>query len=223
MENVKYLITVTRRAFAEDYTDFFGRHGIKHTERVFCKGTATDKALEILGMERTEKVMFLSVATKAVAQEIKKGLITEMDIRKAGNGIHIVVPLDGIGGGYSKNYLLGDGNIEREDKAMEEKSRFVLLIVIADKGNVETVMEAARGAGASGGTVVSAKGTGKDIAKFFGVAISEEKELIHIVAEREKRDAIMKAIMEKAGRDTSAHGVVFSIPVEEVVGVRAFE
>ena len=105
---------------------------------------------------------------------------------------------------------------------MEEKSKFVLIIAIADRGNSELVMDAARSAGATGGTVLSAKGTGAKIAKFFGVVISEEKEMVHVVARRESRDAIMKAIMEKAGSDTPAHGVVFSLPVEQVDGIRSF-
>ena len=89
--------------------------------------------------------------------------------------------------------------------------------------NTELVMEAARGAGANGGTVVRAKGTGAEIAKFFGVSISEEKEMVYIVSSRKGRDDIMKAIMEKAGGKTEAHGVVFSLPVDGVIGIREFE
>ena len=78
-------------------------------------------------------------------------------------------------------------------------------------------------AGATGGTVVRAKGTGAHIARFFGVSISEEKEIVYIVAKRSMRDAIMRAVMEKAGKDSDAHGVVFSIPVDCVLGISALE
>ena len=84
-------------------------------------------------------------------------------------------------------------------------------------------MDAAREGGATGGTVVRAQGTGAEIAKFFGVTISEEKEMIYIVASRESRDAIMYKIMEKAGKDTDAHGIVFSLPIDSVVGIRSLE
>ena len=104
---------------------------------------------------------------------------------------------------------------------MESKS--VLIITVVDKGNVDLVMDAARSAGASGGTVVKAKGTGAELAKFFGVSISEEKEMIYIVASRDNRDGIMHAIMEKAGRNTDAHGVIFSLPIDSVIGIKAFE
>jgi len=103
------------------------------------------------------------------------------------------------------------------------ESKSILIITIVDKGNTELVMDAARAAGAGGGTVMRAKGTGAEIAKFFGVSISEEKEMVYIVASRKGRDDIMRAIMEKAGRNTEAHGVVFSLPVDKVIGIREFE
>ena len=104
-----------------------------------------------------------------------------------------------------------------------EEYNSVLIVTVVDKGNTETVMNAARSVGASGGTVVRAKGTGAEIAKFFGVSISEEKEMVYIVAKREMRDDIMHAIMENAGTSTEAHGIVFSLPVDKVVGIRSFE
>ena len=106
---------------------------------------------------------------------------------------------------------------------MEKETKSVLIVAVVDKGNTNLVMDSARSAGASGGTVVKAKGTGAEIAKFFGVSISEEKEMIYIVAQREKRDDIMRAIIEKAGSNTDAHGVVFTLPVDGVVGIKAFE
>ena len=106
---------------------------------------------------------------------------------------------------------------------MENKYSHEAILCIVNSGFSEAVMDAAKKAGARGGTVVKAKGTGAEIAKFFGVSISEEKEMVYIVASRKGRDDIMRAIMEKAGRNTEAHGVVFSLPVDKVIGIREFE
>ena len=224
MEGVKYIMTVTHREYAEDYTEFFYGHGVRNLIRIFATGSVKDKALSALGIERALKALFIAVVTEDEAKEINKGLVREMNISDAGNGFSITVPVDGIGGESGKQYLLGDKTLEKKgSNEMEEKSKYVLLTVIADKGNVDAVMDAARGAGATGGTVVSAKGTGAEMAKFFGVAISEEKDMIQVVARRDCRDAIMKAVMEKAGKDTPAHGIVFSLPVETVTGINILE
>jgi len=99
-----------------------------------------------------------------------------------------------------------------------------LIVVIANQGNIEVVMDAARGAGAYGGTVIHAKGTGMEQAeKFMGVSIAAEKEMIFIVAKKEQKNDIMKAIMEQAGIETEAKAIVFSLPVTDTAGLRLLE
>lgn len=84
-------------------------------------------------------------------------------------------------------------------------------------------MDAARAAGATGGTAVHAKGTGTELAKkFFGVSLAAEKELIFILSAAETRKPIMKAIMEKAGMQTDAQALAFSLPVTDLAGLRQF-
>ena len=126
-------------------------------------------------------------------------------------------------GSSSLKYFIGEREVQKKEEQVMVESKSILIITIVDKGNTELVMDAARAAGAGGGTVMRAKGTGAEIAKFFGVSISEEKEMVYIVASRKGRDDIMRAIMEKAGRNTEAHGVVFSLPVDKVIGIREFE
>ena len=78
------------------------------------------------------------------------------------------------------------------------------------------------GAGAGGGTIVHAKGTASTgTAKFFGISIANEKEMVLIAVRHEKKDAVMHAIMEKAGAASEAHTVVFTLPVENIVGLRS--
>ena len=81
------------------------------------------------------------------------------------------------------------------------------------------VMDAARSAGAAGGTVLHARGTGmKRAEKFFGVSLVSEKELVLIVTKTENKNAIMQAVMQKAGMDTKAKAIVFSLPVTDTAG-----
>ena len=86
------------------------------------------------------------------------------------------------------------------------------------------VMDAARGAGAYGGTVIHAKGTGMEQAeKFMGVSLAAEKEMIFIVAKKEQKNDSMKAVMEQAVLETRAKSIVFSLPVTETAGLRLLE
>jgi nitrogen regulatory protein PII len=225
MKGLKYLITITDREYAEQYLEFFRKNGIERVHAQLCSGTATDATLDYLGLAKTKKIMFRTFVHSEMVDTIKNGLLSEMALGLAGGGIAVFISVDGIGGQTALKHLVGEKPVNNTEETVMDanSSKLVLIVTIADKGYSEKVMEAARGAGASGGTVIKAHGTGAEIAKFFGVSISEEKEMVYIVAKRTDRDAIMKAIMEKAGNNTDAHGIVYSLPVDSVAGVRSLE
>lgn len=223
MLGLKLMLLVTHRECAEDFLDFFSKNKIERVFSKLCRGTATDSMLDILGLEATEKVMFEAVVRDNEIPELKKNLITQMNMERSGNGIVIFLPIDGIGGERALKYLVGESPVIKSEENKMENNKIVLIMSIVDKGYTDTLMDSARNAGATGGTVVKAKGTGADIAKFFGVSISEEKEIVYIVADKEKRDDIMRAIMQSAGTATDGHGIVFSLPVDSVMGIRSLE
>ncbi len=95
-----------------------------------------------------------------------------------------------------------------------------LILTIINRGFADLVMDAAKAAGASGGTVVNARGTGiHEAEKFFGIIVQPEKELVLILAERAQKNAIMTAICTHAGLQEAGKGICFSLPVDQVVGM----
>ena len=98
---------------------------------------------------------------------------------------------------------------------------YELIVVILNEGHSDMVMDAARSAGAGGGTVLHAKGTGsKRGEKFFGVSLADEKDMVYIIAYADEKAAIMRAINENAGPGTKAGAICFSLPVSSVAGLR---
>ena len=94
-----------------------------------------------------------------------------------------------------------------------------LIIAIANVGHTDDVMNAARAAGARGGTVIHAKGTGiNDVQKFMSVSIADEKEIILIVSPAAVKSEIMSSRLKKAGPDTESGAIVFSLPISEAAG-----
>ena len=140
-------------------------------------------------------------------------------------GIAISVPLTSIGGRYAlRAFAEGHENDEVKEVVKMNQKEMELIVVICEKGHTDDVMDAARSAGAGGGTVIHAKGTGsKYTDKFFGVSIAAEKEIVFIVVRTERKNAIMKAIMDKAGIDSEAQTIVFSLPVTATAGMRLIE
>lgn len=59
--------------------------------------------------------------------------------------------------------------------------------------------------------------------RFLGVSLGSEKEMVFIVAKREHKNTIMRAIMKKAGMESKAKSIVFSLPVTSTAGMRLME
>ena len=138
-----------------------------------------------------------------------------------GRGILMTVPISSVGGARARDYLLPR---QGEEDDMEKESTHELIVVITNRGHTDQVMDAARSAGAAGGTSIHAKGTGTELAKkFFGVSLAAEKEMVFILARGEDRKPIMKAVMAQAGMGTEAQSVVFSLPVTDLAGLRRLE
>ena len=91
---------------------------------------------------------------------------------------------------------------------------------VVNNGFSEEAMEAARAAGARGGTILHGRGTtSKEAEKFFNITIEPEKEIVMILAKVEETDAILRGLYKAIGSSTKAQGIVFALPVDETMGL----
>ena len=104
-----------------------------------------------------------------------------------------------------------EGGVERKGQ---------MISVIVNRGYADDVMAVARKAGADGGSIIHARGTGKrEDEKFFGITIVPEKEQLLIAASEEKAEKIKTAIKELEILHKPGMGIMFSLPIEEYVNL----
>lgn len=104
---------------------------------------------------------------------------------------------------------------------MEEQESYEIIIVILNEGFSEVAMNAARDAGARGGTITHARGTGtKEMEKKYGIVITPQKEMIYILVNSKIRDDVMSTMNKVVGTETNAQGIIFSLPVSDVSGLK---
>ncbi|MBR2321207.1 MAG: P-II family nitrogen regulator [Clostridia bacterium] len=94
------------------------------------------------------------------------------------------------------------------------------IFCIVNSGYSDVVMETAKKLGASGGTVINARGTApKDAESIFGITIEPEKEIVMILVPSSIKAAVLHALYKEAGLETAGQGIAFSLPVDGVVGL----
>ena len=73
--------------------------------------------------------------------------------------------------------------------------KFEVILCIVNAGFADRAMDAARAAGAKGGTILHGRGTAApDAERLFGVTIHPEKEIVMILVAGTIRDAVMKSL-----------------------------
>lgn len=184
------------------------------------RGTATSEHLSIYGLAATEKAIVSAVADGEQTRRLMRAARVCMFMDIPGNGIMMSLPIKSVGGGRTMAYLT-DNKTPAPGGKPDMNFSHELIYVILNEGHSDEVMKAARSAGATGGTVMSGKGTGsKETGKFLGITLADEKDVVIILATAETKAAIMRTIVEQAGPQTSAGAICFSLPVTQVAGLR---
>ncbi len=91
-----------------------------------------------------------------------------------------------------------------------------LLTCIVQRGLGETIVKAARNAGAQGATVFYARGSGvRERLGVLGVALEVEKEVINIVVSSDQVDYVFEKIYLAGNLDTPGMGILYVTPLEK--------
>lgn len=169
------------------------------------KGTAASTFLQILGIADSNK----DIVYVLVPSENTKGIMAAMEEssseKKQPFGILFSTKV---------SQFVKSGKTTGKDENMTETTH-QLITIIVNKGYAEDAMAAARNAGATGGTILSARGTARPGDEtFFGVEIVPEKDMILILAENAKANQIIDAVKELDCLSKPGSGIVFSNPAE---------
>lgn len=185
---------VARQAGANGGTIFMGR------------GTAQNNIIQLLGLGDTSKdIVFILVEDKDLKNVVCK-IVEECSKKKSHFGVLFTLDVSAF---FKSGNGRGNENFNNGDDSMTNSYQMINIIV--NKGYAEDAMAAARKAGASGGTVISARGTAREgDAKFFGVEIVPEKEMLMILVPDEKKDDIINAVSSLDCFKKAGSGIVFS-------------
>lgn len=193
-------------------------------------GTASSEMLYYLGIGETDKDVLLSLVPREKTAELMNTMVSTLQLNRAGKGIAFTLPLSGINRPLLElsarhRQVGGDtGHSKEEETGMEQCQstvKYDMVVAVTNQGFSNQVMDAAREAGAGGGTLLNARGLGyEDAENLFGIPLQPEKEVLMILTPREKKAAILEAINRAAGLKTEAKSILLSLPVEEIVGLQ---
>lgn len=100
--------------------------------------------------------------------------------------------------------------------------RFKVILASVKPDITDTVVDAAKAAGATGATIIPARGTGIREAKtFFGLTLEDQTDIIMLLVEEHIVQGILDAIAEAGEFKKPGTGIGFVLPVEQVIGLES--
>ncbi len=218
------LVTIVDRGKGCRVTDVLRIAGVAVQLVLLGQGTASTEMMDCLGLDGPEKDVVISLARGPRTAVLLDRLTLELNLTRPGRGIAFALPLTGITAAANRQIQSATVSVEmqnnREVPAMAESIRYELIVSIIEHGTADEIMAAAKTAGATGGTVLKARGLrAAEVEKFLNITIQPEKDLVLILARADQRQGIMKAISAEIQNHTAEHGIAFSMPATDVVGL----
>ena len=190
-------------------------------------GTASSDLYEVLGIEDDHKRLISAPIRLDTYLEIAPKLEAKFKASRFSRGIAVLLKMSGLYGLSAYKMLssyplpLKTSEIAPEERFMEKKEA---IFAIVNDGYSDLVMKAAKEAGARGGTIVHARGTGnKETESFYGIVVTPEKDMVIIIVDEEQKDTVLSAIGKECGLLSKGQGICFSIPVSGSVGLESLD
>ncbi|MCM1056362.1 MAG: hypothetical protein NC517_01975 [Firmicutes bacterium] len=216
---IMMILSIIERGRAKAYIEMLDRRKIGFHMQCVGQGTASSEMMDILGLGSSDKDIVLSYAPRrqvaALAAELTKDLSSGMGY----NGLMILLSTSAINYIAAELLLLqaADGEAEGEESAMKSEYHHSLILITVNQGYTDSVMQTAKKAGATGGTVIRARLAGAE--QIMALQAQEEKEIIAILAADSVRNQIMEEVNKEFGLRSEARGVVCAVPVDRAMKI----
>ncbi|MCL2478186.1 MAG: hypothetical protein FWF22_01700 [Treponema sp.] len=214
-------------------TEIFAEEKVRFHFIFRGRGTANSEILDLLGIGSSDKAVIICLEQEILIPVLFNEVRKKLGFYTRGAGIAFTIPLSGINTplfrvfkeSINKNEKISAGKTGENMEPEKDETKSItinndLVVAIINQGFSDEFMTTAREAGASGGTVINARGLAHEgPVKFFGISVNDEKEIVLVLTSREKKIPIMEAVSLSCGIASKAEGIIFSLPVDKVMGL----
>ena len=217
-DKIKYIDQVTvivNNGVGSKVFKIIKKHNVVGGIIYVAKGTIKNKLLEFFEIADIRKEVVTFMGPRELCCAALKDLCESLHLEKPHHGIAFSEALMGIHS--SKGIFSSD---ESDILKSEEATMYTKIMAIVDKGNAEVVVDSAVSAGARGGTIINARGSGiNQTSTLFSMEIEPEKELVLILVKDDIAEAVIEGIKTAVKIDEPGNGVIFTQKVLNTYGI----
>lgn len=223
-ELMRMIVVIVDRGKGEEVAEFGHENNVDYAYLTYGRGTLRGEMLNLLGLGTVDKDVVVSLIPKKEVKTHLAGLTGLLKLKRPGKGIAFSIPVGALNGLVASNiegaYKDAENGEDEKKEGKPMEAKFSLIVAVVEAGFVDQTVDAAKSAGATGGTLLNARGVGREEGEtIMGANLQTEKQVVAILAERTMHKEIMEAINKDCGILSEAKGVVFSLPVDELAGI----
>lgn len=187
-------------------------------------GTARTNYMSYFGINDIEKRVVFSIIPEPTESTVLRTIGQDLRLYLLGRGIAFTSPLSALSNIVEDAVLDGVDEVKTTNSRKEKKIMHELVIAVVNQRFTDTAIEAARAAGATGATVFHTKSLNNARAEErMGTALPEQTDSIFFLTTEEFKIKIMEAVRDSAGLKTEGGAIIFSMPVDDLVGIGRFD
>ncbi len=205
----KLLLSIVARGHGEALVAITKAAGARGGTILPARGTADSAILDFLGLGDSEKDLCLTILGEEQVAPVLEALGACRLHERRRTGLCMVIDVPH----FLVHLTRGTHPFEKRQDPMDAPHTLITFIV--NKGYADDAMAAARRAGARGGTILNARGTGKEEdVRFFGIQLVPEKEILVILVKADEAPAILEAVKAVPCLAEPGSGIAYCTPVE---------
>ncbi len=192
-------------------------------------GTAKSHYMSYLGLDEIEKRIVYSLVPSDCETRVLRAINKKLKLYLMGNGIAFTVPLSGISSIISSAVLSTPrredvADAQKNSKDKENRQMHELIVAVVNQKFTDAVLDCSRAAGATGATILHTRSlNNKQAEQKLGTTLKQETDTIAFLTSHEYKQKIMEAIRDCAGLKTDGSAVLFSLPVDSLIGIGRFD
>jgi nitrogen regulatory protein PII len=221
-EQVKYspfqaVLTIVDKGRADSILDFVEEQGFPRGIIIDAHGVA-GRSNVILNLKlEPEKEIILTITTRSQAQRLAALFTEYLNLLSANSGILAIMNI--------KQLVVSDPTLttigtKDESESAKKMPSYSAILVIVNNDMDEAVIKSANLVGATGGTTIHARGSCAyhEKSSFCG-SIRPEREIVLIISEDDRIEAICNRINEDLQLDQSGKGILLVLPLYDAIGL----
>ncbi len=180
-------------------------------------GTAPTEMMDIFGLGTNAKDIVISIGAESTIKNMMADFGSNFASYSEYGGLMIVLKMSAasrlvteiLNHNLTENEIKGDG-------AMKNEHHNNLILISVNNGYADPVMETAKKAGATGGTIVRGRlADAEHLIELGQMEASEEREIICILAPSAVSHKIMEDVNKSFGISSEANGILCAVPTEK--------